>query len=121
MHACGEDISHIALPVLPSAVAWARRHTESSLRAWQLSAHTIETARLVVSELVTNAVRAEPDNLPTTGARATNPAAQVILTLWLLPGQVAIEVSDSQPGWRRGLVFRRRAPGIQAAGKHSHR
>lgn len=42
----------------PNSVTWARRHTVDVLRRWGiLSEDVLETARLVVSELATNAVR----------------------------------------------------------------
>ncbi len=109
MRACGEDSSHLTLPSLPGAVAWARRHAESSLRAWQLDADTVETTRLVVSELVTNAVRCGRETPPATAPDAADPAARVTLVLWLLDGQVGIEVCDSHPGW----------PVAAAAGPHA--
>ncbi len=50
--------SSITLAALSSAAFWARRHTEEVLRKCGLPAEVVETADLVVSELVTNAVTA---------------------------------------------------------------
>ena len=49
--------SHLALGALPGAVPCARLHTRLVLAKWGLKAQA-ETAELLVSELVTNAVRA---------------------------------------------------------------
>jgi anti-sigma regulatory factor (Ser/Thr protein kinase) len=50
--------SSFTLTALSSAAFWARRHTEEVLRKWGLPAEVAETALLVVSELVANAVTA---------------------------------------------------------------
>jgi hypothetical protein len=50
--------SSFTLAALSSAAFWARRHTEEVLRKWGLPAEVAETALLVVSELVANAVAA---------------------------------------------------------------
>jgi anti-sigma regulatory factor (Ser/Thr protein kinase) len=55
--------SSFALAALTSAAFWARRHTEEVLRKWGLPAEMAETAVLVVSELVANAVKATVDGL----------------------------------------------------------
>ena len=47
----------LSLPALPSAAAVTRRHVRQLLRAWQLAAVT-DTAQLMASELVANAVSA---------------------------------------------------------------
>ncbi len=50
--------STLTLADTPNSVAWARRHVVDMLRGWGVcSEETVDTARLVVSELVTNAVR----------------------------------------------------------------
>lgn len=55
--------SSLALTALSSAAFWARRHTEEVLRKWGPPADVMETAILVVSELVANAVKATADGL----------------------------------------------------------
>ena len=57
--------SHLVLGALPSAVPCARLHARLVLAEWDLKA-LAETAELIVSELVTNAVRAStaPDGRP---------------------------------------------------------
>lgn len=47
-----ESVSYLVLPPLPSAVFWARRYAEAALQAWRLRYEDIETAQLLVSELV---------------------------------------------------------------------
>jgi anti-sigma regulatory factor (Ser/Thr protein kinase) len=52
--------STITLTETPDAVAWARRLAVDVLAAWHVPPDVIETLRLVVSELATNAVRHPP-------------------------------------------------------------
>jgi anti-sigma regulatory factor (Ser/Thr protein kinase) len=67
------------------------------LRRWQTPVETIETAELLISELVTNAAKfAGP--LPGRPWHSNLTSAGVIgVMLRYLPGQVVIEVSDSDP------------------------
>lgn len=51
------ESQYLELPVHPSAASWARRHVRVTLARWRLDG-LAETAELVVSELVTNAVKA---------------------------------------------------------------
>jgi anti-sigma regulatory factor (Ser/Thr protein kinase) len=52
------DVGTIALPELPASSSWARRYTRFFLGSCQgISADIAETAELIVSELVTNAVK----------------------------------------------------------------
>jgi anti-sigma regulatory factor (Ser/Thr protein kinase) len=92
MRGPGGDVSYLELPALPSAPFWARCHATAALHAWQLSSEFIETTLLIVSELVTNAIKAagEPP------AHPGDPGlARITLTVRLMPGQLIIEVSDS--------------------------
>jgi anti-sigma regulatory factor (Ser/Thr protein kinase) len=93
----GEQKSSLELVTLPSAPYWARRYTSAALHAWQLVPETIETAELLVSELVTNAIRAsgpKPGPLAYSGPEGLE---HITLTLRLLPGRVVIEVFDHDP------------------------
>ena len=76
-------LSHIELRALPGSVRTARLHTKNILRRWCL-AGLADTAELVVSEIITNAVR------------ASTPGAQ-LLRFWLTSDQrsVLIQVWDS--------------------------
>jgi anti-sigma regulatory factor (Ser/Thr protein kinase) len=52
------DAGRFALVTLPTSPFWARRYTRSFLESCQgISEDTAETAELLVSELVTNAIR----------------------------------------------------------------
>ena len=89
-----EEISRLDLTTLPSAPFWARRQTEATLTARKLPPETIETATLLVSELVTNAARASSPGQPASDPRDAEP---ISLTLRIQPGQLIIEVSDNNP------------------------
>jgi len=62
--------SHLVLGALPSAVPCARLHAKLVLAEWGLKA-LAETAELLVSELVTNAVRRFTRAPPRPAYRAT--------------------------------------------------
>ena len=49
--------SQLMLAEIPSAVPWARRHTDDVLRRWRVPPDTTEAALLIVSELAANSVR----------------------------------------------------------------
>lgn len=73
-----------SLAATPAAVRIARRTTEAALRVWDLDQLT-DDVTLVVSELVTNAVRAAADD------------GEVRLALFRLPLYVGVEVHDRIP------------------------
>ena len=79
--------SHLELAALPGAVPRARRHARRVLTDWDLG-ELGEPAELVVSELVTNAIRACP------AARAHR---RVRLRLASDRARVLIEVQDGSP------------------------
>jgi len=88
-------LSHVELRALPGSVRFARLHTKSILRRWCLGG-LADTAELVVSEIITNAVRASApiaDQQPESGQA---PGAQP-LRFWLTSDQrsVLIQVWDS--------------------------
>jgi hypothetical protein len=88
-------LSHIELRALPGSARTARLHTKTILRRWCLGG-LADTAELVVSEIITNAVRASTsiaDQPPETGQA---PGAQ-LLRFWLTSDQrsVLIQVWDS--------------------------
>jgi serine/threonine-protein kinase RsbW len=76
----------LAFPAAAAAVRLARRATRDALTAWQLR-HLEETAVLLVSELVTNAVRHARD----TGA--------ITLKLHEKGTWLRMEVQDADPHW----------------------
>lgn len=73
------------------AARWARSHTRTVLRAWQLSDERIDTAQLVVSELVTNAVRHDA------GKQESSSEPRVTLTLHCESAQLIVLVGDCNP------------------------
>jgi two-component sensor histidine kinase len=88
-------ISYLELVTLPSTPFWARRHTEAALHAWQLDPDTVQTAELLVSELITNAIHAgNPDHQPSAN---TSHVEWISLTLHLMAGRLVIEVFDNDP------------------------
>jgi anti-sigma regulatory factor (Ser/Thr protein kinase) len=66
------------------------------LRAWRIWTETIETAELLVSELVTNAVKFAGSVPESSGAGYRN-ARRITLVLRHQAGQLIIEVSDPDP------------------------
>ncbi len=83
-----ERILRLALPSDASAVRMARQITRDALATWHL-AQLEETAVLLVSELVTNAVRHAAD----TGA--------VGLELASTGTHLRVEIQDGDPSWRQ--------------------
>ncbi|AYN40148.1 ATP-binding protein [Streptomyces dangxiongensis] len=106
------SISELTLAATPNAVAWARRHTVDVLQRWRFPAEGIEVARLLVSELATNAIlharRAE-----SSGSSGTGSAGPGVITLRLWPTEhgVVLLVGDADP---RPPVLR--AGGLGATG-----
>ncbi len=76
----------------PSNVALARRHAKDALSAWNIAPETVDTAVLLISELVTNACIASATRLPQADHEAT-----VTQTLRRHPDRIVIEVSDPDP------------------------
>ncbi len=93
----GRRVSYLDLVTLPSAPFWARCQTKAVLSAWQLHPETVETARLLVSELVTNALRTAGRPPGQLAASWLDDVQRICLTLRLLPGRVVIEVFDNDP------------------------
>jgi serine/threonine-protein kinase RsbW len=77
----------LVLPATVQAAGLARRATRKALAAWGVT-HLEETAVLLVSELVTNAV-----------LHAKTPAAILRLRLETAEGFLRIEVQDADPSW----------------------
>lgn len=88
-------ISDLALAAIPSAVYWARCHTVDVLQRWHFPTEGIEVARLLVSELATNAIQhARPLGSPD----AARPAPDtILLRLWSTPTGVILQVGDNDP------------------------
>ena len=86
--------SHIELPALPSSARSARLHTKRVLEGWQLES-LAETAELLASEIITNAVRASIPIVHEQGETEQAPRAQ-LLRFWLTSDRrsVLIQVWD---------------------------
>jgi anti-sigma regulatory factor (Ser/Thr protein kinase) len=85
-------LAYIELASLSTTPYWARVHIRTVLRAWQMHAETIETAELLVSELVTNATKFSAQ----APVSLKNPDPDPIsLTLRLQRDRLVIEVGDS--------------------------
>src|SRR5947208_14718466 len=86
----------LVLGALASAVACARLHARNVMYEWNLSS-VADGVELVVSELVTNAVRAstDPDGRPKYDAKTGLPRVGVRLSS--VPEYVLIEVWDQDP------------------------
>jgi anti-sigma regulatory factor (Ser/Thr protein kinase) len=82
---------------MPSAPFWARRHTEAVMRAWRLRAEDIETAQLLVSELVTNSVKHAGGLGGGTSYDELAEVEAISLTLRYHERRLIIEVYDSDP------------------------
>src|SRR4051794_6295915 len=80
----------LLLPALPRSVGGARTYAREVLATWQLQAMS-DTVELLVSELVTNSVRATGS----TGDRGDGgTASPIYLCLSMLPDVLLIEVWD---------------------------
>ncbi|MFF4339321.1 ATP-binding protein [Kitasatospora sp. NPDC001540] len=87
-------LSQLAPADTPDAVGWARRHTAEVLRHRWVPADTIDTARLIVSELLTNAVRHTQADQEVSPYSPLSPACTVALTLQLGGGRLLPQVQD---------------------------
>jgi anti-sigma regulatory factor (Ser/Thr protein kinase) len=90
------EVGTLALVTLPTSPFWARRYTRFFLDSCRgISAETAETAELLVSELVTNAVRfaGDPARVLRYSERADAP--RILLSLRHFPGCLLIEVHDA--------------------------
>jgi anti-sigma regulatory factor (Ser/Thr protein kinase) len=90
------DAGAFALVTLPTSPFWARRYTRQFLDSCRgISADTAETAELLVSELVTNAVRFAGDPARTLRYSERANASLIQLSLRHFPQCLLIEVYDT--------------------------
>jgi anti-sigma regulatory factor (Ser/Thr protein kinase) len=86
----------LALVTLPTSPFWARRYTRSFLDSCRgMSEGTAEVAVLIVSELVTNAVRFSGDPARTLRYSEHADAGLIALSLRYFPDGLLIEVFDT--------------------------
>lgn len=96
MHPTNPPVCDLTLAATPSAVSRARRHTVDVLRRWQLTSDNVDTVRLLVSELTTNAVRhakPAPEFVPPSPFKITT----ISLKLCLTELSVLVLISDRDP------------------------
>ncbi|WP_231406015.1 ATP-binding protein [Streptomyces clavuligerus] len=81
----------------PQRASWARRHAVDVLQRWRFPDEGIEVARLLVSELATNAIQhARPAK--TSGAASHSVGiGTIVLMLWPTDGGIVLAVSDPDP------------------------
>jgi anti-sigma regulatory factor (Ser/Thr protein kinase) len=84
---------HVRLAALPSAVPWARRVLRQALRERHLD-NLSETALLLVSELVTNAIQASADQ----GESDPGPLPMIALNVHITDTTLVTQVRDASPG-----------------------
>jgi anti-sigma regulatory factor (Ser/Thr protein kinase) len=90
------DAGTFALVTLPTSPFWARRYTRFFLGSCRgISAETAGTAELLVSELVTNAVRFVGDPADPLRDPGCADASLISLSLRHFPGCLLIEVHDA--------------------------
>lgn len=89
----GEAVYSREFPAVPGAASRARRLARMVLVSWHLPSETVETAELLISEIVTNAVKFGDSP----GPKCSEPdcAGSVGLVLRLHAGELVIEASDS--------------------------
>jgi hypothetical protein len=85
----------LTLPAHPIAVPWVRRLAGQALTEWGLEGLS-DTALLLMSELVTNAVQASAPDAP--ALAQSRPRAGIAVTLSLTGTSLLIEVWDAHPG-----------------------
>ncbi|MEU2658114.1 ATP-binding protein [Streptomyces sp. NPDC007325] len=91
-------MSELTLAATPNAGAWARRHTVDVLQRWRFPAEGIEVARLLVSELATNAIQhAQPTEPSEAAAAGSAGVGTIVLRLWPTDGGIILAVSDPDP------------------------
>jgi anti-sigma regulatory factor (Ser/Thr protein kinase) len=83
---------NVRLAALPSAVPWARRILRHMLHEWRLESMA-DTASLLVSELVTNAVQASADTI----VRDHGKLPMIRLAIRLTPARLVLEIWDPSP------------------------
>jgi anti-sigma regulatory factor (Ser/Thr protein kinase) len=103
---------HVRLTALPSAAPWARRVLRHTLREWHLQ-DLEDSALLLVSELVTDAVKAsarlarrDPDTLPMISLTVHITADGLLMEVWDgSSGLPALQEADLTGERGRGLLL----------------
>ncbi|MYS22824.1 Anti-sigma regulatory factor (Ser/Thr protein kinase) [Streptomyces sp. DvalAA-14] len=95
--------SRLDLTSGPSAVRWARLHARDVFREWTVPSVIADDALLVVSELVTNAIRHAGTSSTTAPSECLPRTSSCTLTLQRMPDHLLIFVYDQD---RRPPVLR---------------
>ncbi|HEX3958352.1 MAG TPA: ATP-binding protein [Trebonia sp.] len=106
--------THLSLAALPTAPACARGHVRSVVREWGRP-ELADTAELLASELVTNAVRAaeglstraDQPAVPVVGLWITRDGSSVIVSVWDASDETPVRRDarpDQEGGWGLLLV-----------------
>ncbi|MDI3422906.1 ATP-binding protein [Streptomyces luteolus] len=90
-------VSELTLTATPNAVSWARRHTVDVLQRWAFPNEGIEVARLLVSELATNAIEHTQPAEPYELAAGSSGVGTIVLRLWPTDGGIILAISDPDP------------------------
>ncbi|MEU8268410.1 ATP-binding protein [Sphaerisporangium sp. NPDC049002] len=86
---------YLEIPARPEAAFYARRHVRRVLAEWRLDG-LLDTAELIASELVTNAVKAMADGGGTGVREAPGDAAEYVwIDVYRTADLVVLEVWDS--------------------------
>lgn len=86
--------STLDLALEPSAARWARLHAQDVLRSWEIPRGPADDALLVISELVTNAVRHASPVAPSAAGGVNSSARACALALQRMPDHLLISVYD---------------------------
>jgi anti-sigma regulatory factor (Ser/Thr protein kinase) len=95
MNSRQDRLARMQLAALPDAAFWARRLTRDVLSEWQISTDVIETAELLVSEIVTNAQKFSSTTLGQSQTISPGDVELISLLLLNFPDRIVVEVSDS--------------------------
>lgn len=97
--------SHLELAPLPTAPGCARGHVRAVLLEWDLS-DLSDTAELVTSELVTNAILASPQGSPVELQVTREADGSVLISVWDASGEMPV-LEDASPDDEsgRGLML----------------
>ncbi|WP_405147911.1 ATP-binding protein [Sphaerisporangium sp. NBC_01403] len=86
---------YLEIPARPEAALYARKHVRRVLGEWRLE-ELLDTAELIASELVTNAVRATAGTgAPVSGEAAFDAPEYIWIDVYRAAGRIVLEVWDA--------------------------
>jgi anti-sigma regulatory factor (Ser/Thr protein kinase) len=111
--------THLLLAALPSAVACARGHARAVALEWGLAPGQADTTELIVSELITNAIRASARRTaagpPVVWLRLARDHDSVVIRVWDASPRMPVR-RDAGPDDEAGRGLRRCSCGCPARG-----